>query len=109
LLARLPGAVIARLVAPATAGNDLQAGLLPGPRTERYLAGARVARVYPFAPLPGCPAMITLVTHREVGCVGVNFDLAAFTEPDLFVRCLAEGFGEVLSLHPGAGEPIVRA
>jgi hypothetical protein len=53
--------------------------------------------------------MITLVTHREVGCVGVNFDLAAFTEPDLFVRCLAEGFGEVLSLHPGAGEPIVRA
>ncbi|HZZ52033.1 MAG TPA: wax ester/triacylglycerol synthase domain-containing protein [Pseudonocardia sp.] len=108
-MARLPGAVSTQLMASMAKSNDLQASFVPGPREHRYLAGAHIERVYPYAPLPGCPAMITLVTHREVGCVGVNFDLAAFTEPDLFVRCLAEGFGEVLSLHPGAGEPIVRA
>jgi WS/DGAT/MGAT family acyltransferase len=107
-MARLPGAVSTQLMASMTKSNDLQASFVPGPREHRYLAGAHIERVYPYAPLPGCPAMITLVTHRETGCVGVNFDLAAFTEPELFVRCLAEGFGEVLSLQPGAAEPVVR-
>ena len=108
LLARLPGALIAPLVAPATAGNDLQAGLLPGPRSPRYLAGAAVERVYPYAPLPGGPAMITMVTHGDIGCVGVNFDPAAFTQPELFLRCLLDGFTEVLALQPDPAEPLRR-
>jgi WS/DGAT/MGAT family acyltransferase len=108
VLGRLPGSITARLVAPATAGNDLQAGLLPAPRGERYLAGARVERVYPFAPLPGCPAMITMVAHGQVGCVGVNFDPASFTQPDTFLRCLGEGFAEVLSLQPHPATVIDR-
>jgi hypothetical protein len=108
VLGRLPGSVTARLVGPMTAGNDLQAGLLPGPRTERYLAGARVERVYPYAPLPGCPAMITMVAHGDTGCVGINFDPVAFTEPDTFLRCLSDGFNEVLSLQPNHAQPIPR-
>ncbi|HEX4101462.1 MAG TPA: wax ester/triacylglycerol synthase domain-containing protein [Pseudonocardiaceae bacterium] len=56
VLGRLPGSVTARLVGPMTAGNDLQAGLLPAPRTERYLAGARVERVYPLRPITRLPS-----------------------------------------------------
>ena len=93
--ARLPPALIAALIAPLTAGNDLQAGLLPGPRGQRYLAGAKVRRVYPFAPLPGCPAMISMVAYRDLGCLGINFDPAAFGEPEAFLACLREGFTEV--------------
>lgn len=108
-LGRLPGSVAARLMAPITAGNDLQASFVPGPRSDRYLAGARVTRIYPFAPLPGCPAMITLVTHGEVGCMGINFDARAFTRPELFLDCLRDGFTEVLEVQSLPGEPVIRA
>jgi hypothetical protein len=107
-LARLPGQVSTQIVAAMTKANDLQASFLPGPRDSRYLAGARLERVYPYAPLPGCPAMITLVTHRDVACVGVNFDPVAFTEPELFTDCLLEGFAEVLALHCPSARPIAR-
>lgn len=107
-LARLPAALSTQLVGAVTRANDLQASFVPGTRSERYLAGTRVDRVYPFAPRPGCPAMITLVTHQDVGCVGVNFDPVSFTAPELFTRCLLDGFSEVLALHPGAATPLVR-
>jgi hypothetical protein len=107
-LARLPGPVIAQLAGPMTKGNDLQASNVPGIGEEVYLAGARIERMYPFAPLPGCAAMITLVSHGPVGCVGINFDAASFTEPALFVQSLLGGFTEVLSLHPDAGKPESR-
>jgi len=107
-LARLPGAISAPLAGSQTKGNDLQATLLPGVRREMYLAGAHIERVYPYAPLPGCAAMVILVTHGTVGCVGVNFDAAAVTDPELFLRCLSEGFTEVLSLHPDAAPPRIR-
>ena len=108
-MARLPGPVIAQLVGPVTRGNDLQASNVPGIGEDRYLAGARIRRMYPYAPLPGCAAMITLVTHGTVGCVGVNYDAASFTEPELFIRCLLDGFSEVLALHPNSAKPESRA
>lgn len=108
-LARLPGSVIAQLAGPMTKGNDLQASNVPGIGTEVYLAGARIERMYPYAPLPGCAAMITLVTHGDTGCVGVNYDAAAFTEPELFIQSLLDGFSEVLALLPNAAKPVTRA
>ena len=108
VLARLPGTVIAQLAGPMTKGNDLQASNVPGIRGELFLAGARIERMYPYAPLPGCAAMITLVSHGEVGCVGVNFDAASFTDPELFVRCLLDGFAEVLALSGGTQRPVAR-
>lgn len=108
-LARLPGSVIAQLASPMTKGNDLQASNVPGIGTEIYLAGARIERMYPYAPLPGCAAMITLVTHGDIGCVGINYDAASFTEPELFIQSLLDGFSEVLALKPGAGKPTSRA
>jgi WS/DGAT/MGAT family acyltransferase len=107
-LARLPGQVIAQLAGPMTKGNDLQASNVPGLREDVYLAGAKVERVYGYAPLPGCAGMITFISHGPVGCVGANYDAAAFTEPELFVRSLGEGFEEVLGLHPGSAKPVVR-
>jgi diacylglycerol O-acyltransferase len=107
-LARLPAALSTQLVGSVTKGNDLQASFVPGMRDDRYLAGARVERVYPFAPRPGCPAMITLATYQDVGCVGVNFDPVSFSRPELFTRCLLDGFTEVLGLHPGSAAPRVR-
>jgi WS/DGAT/MGAT family acyltransferase len=107
-LSRLPGPVIAELAGPMTKSNDLQASNVPGVREARYLAGARIERTYLYAPLPGCAAMIALHSHGEVACIGANFDPASFTDPRLFVECLAEGFAEVLGLVDGAPKPLIR-
>ncbi|MER5671230.1 wax ester/triacylglycerol synthase domain-containing protein [Pseudonocardia alni] len=107
LLARLPGPVMMLLAGGSTTGNELQASNVPGLRYEAFLCGARIERVYPFAPLPGCAAMISVVTHGDHCCVGANIDAAAITDRDLFARCLAEGFAEVLALHPGAAAPMI--
>lgn len=106
LVARLPGSVIGWLAGGIVKGSDLQASNLPGLREEVFLCGARIERTYPFAPLPGCAAMITLVTHQETCCVGANLDGAAITEPALFSECLEHGFAEVLALHPKAAPPV---
>ena len=107
VLAWLPGPLIAQLSGNMTKGNDLQASNVPGLREDVYLAGAKIVRVYPFGPLPGCAAMIALVSHGPYCCVGANIDAAAFTDVEGFGRCLADGFDEVMSLHPGS-LPAVR-
>jgi hypothetical protein len=106
-LARLPAGVIAQIAGGMTKANDLQASNVPGPRVDVFLAGVRVERLYGYAPLPGCPAMITLATHGSVGCVGVNYDAASFTNPAEFVRCLAAGFDEVLRVGSDNPPPVV--
>lgn len=108
LLSRVPGTLLAAFGGSATRGNDLQASNIPGLREDVYLAGARIERIYPYAPLPGCAAMITMFSHgaSEV-CVAANLDAAA-VEPDEFTGCLVDGFAEVLDLVPGAARPVRR-
>ena len=108
-LSRLPAPLLAATAGSLTQSNDLQASNVPGVREDMYLAGALIERSYGFGPLPGCAAMISLVSHRDQCCIGVNVDPAAVTDVPLFRECLASGFAEVLSLHPGAAPPVVRA
>lgn len=107
LAARLPGTVIGHVGPTLTRGADLQASNVPGSPHEQFLGGVQVSRMYGFPPLPGCPAMITLATHGDRACVAVNFDPAAFYEPELFVNCLIVGFNEVLALS-GTGLEATR-
>ncbi|WP_293002277.1 wax ester/triacylglycerol synthase domain-containing protein [Mycobacterium sp.] len=107
VLARMPGPILVRVAAATTAGTDLQASNVPGVQEDMFLAGARIERIYPFAPLPGCAAMISLHTYNGVCCIGANLDAAAITDPDLFAECLTGGFAEVLDLASGAAEPRV--
>ncbi|MCK9247385.1 MAG: WS/DGAT domain-containing protein [Solirubrobacteraceae bacterium] len=98
VMARLPAPVVARMLAPAMRGTDLQASNVPGIREPVYLAGARVERLYPYAPLPGAAAMITLVSHGDRACVGANLDAAAVADVPLFRRSLVDAFDEVLAV-----------
>jgi diacylglycerol O-acyltransferase / wax synthase len=104
MMARLPGSLVVRVAGAATAGNDLQASNVPGVEEDLYLAGALIERIYPFAPLPGCAAMITLHTYRGMCSVGANLDAAAVKDPELFAQCMIDGFAEVLSLAPTTGK-----
>ena len=52
--------------------------------------------------------MITMVSHGDTCCVGVNVDPAAVTQVELFGECLIGGFAEVLALNPEAKPPVAR-
>ncbi len=99
-LSHLPGALVARVLATLTSTNDAQVSNVPGIPYPVYMAGARITRMYPFGPLPGCAAMITLLSHDGTCCIGINMDAAAITEPGLFRRYLAESIDEILALRP---------
>ena len=43
--------------------------------------------------------MVVLFTEGGMCYLGINYDTASITEPELFARCLHEGFDEVLALE----------
>jgi uncharacterized protein DUF1298 len=81
-----------------TSANDVQASNVPGVAHPVYIAGARITRVYPFGPLPGCAAMLTLISHDGTCCIGINTDPAAVTRPDVLLDGLRDGLAEVVAL-----------
>lgn len=104
-LARLPAALLVQIAGSTTAGNDLQASNVPGIREEVYFAGAKIEQIYPFAPLPGCAAMISMYTYNGMCFLGANLDAAAIKDTALFGDCLARGFAEVLQGVEHAAAP----
>jgi WS/DGAT/MGAT family acyltransferase len=100
-ISRLPGPLLTRVGRSGTQSNDFQASNVPGIGHDVYIAGAKITHMYPFGPLPGCAAMLTLVSHAGTCCIGANVDRAAITDPEVFASCLREGFDEVLALAPG--------
>lgn len=95
---RLPTPLISRWYLAQTTELDLQASNVAGIPYPVYMAGAKIERIYPFGPLPGCAVMATLLSHAGTCCIGINCDPAAVTDPELFVECQREGLDEVLAL-----------
>jgi diacylglycerol O-acyltransferase / wax synthase len=106
-LARLPGSLLVQIAGSTTAANDLQASNVPGIREEVYIAGAKIDKIYPFAPLPGCAAMISMYTYHGICCIGANLDAVAIKDTELFGRCLERGFAEMLRASGHATAPTV--
>ncbi|MEO9329474.1 wax ester/triacylglycerol synthase domain-containing protein [Gordonia aurantiaca] len=104
VMAWLPGSVLMRF-SGATSMNDLQASNVPGIPWDTYVAGAKVERMFPFGPLPGCAMMATMITHNGIACLGINSDGAAVTEQELWAECLIAGFNEVLALAADEDRP----
>jgi diacylglycerol O-acyltransferase / wax synthase len=101
---RLPTPLVTRWYLAQTTKLDLQASNVAGIPYTVYMAGAKIERVFPFGPLPGCAVMATLVSHDGTCCIGINCDPAAVTEPSLFFDCLQEGLDEVLALGKTAAK-----
>ncbi|GAA3158795.1 hypothetical protein GCM10010531_07690 [Blastococcus jejuensis] len=97
-LAWLPAPVIGALSGSLTSANDVQVSNMPGVAEPVYIAGSRIVRMYPFGPLPGCAAMITLISHEDQCCIGINVDSAAVTDPSGLVADLQAGLDEVVAL-----------
>jgi len=77
---------------------DFLASNVPGIAVPLYLEGRRVLRYVPFGPTAGSSMNVTLMSYAGTCCVGVDLDTAAVTDTALMMRCLREGFDEVLAL-----------
>jgi len=53
----------------------------------------------PFGPLPGCAAMITLLSHAGTCCIGMNTNTLAITDPGGLADDLQAGLKEVVALQ----------
>jgi len=94
----LPAPVIAAVSGRLTSTNDVQVSNVPGVPYPVYIAGSRITHMYPFGPLPGCAAMITLISHNKECCIGINTDMAAITDPGGLAEDLRAGLAEVIAL-----------
>lgn len=97
-LSRIPAPLFTSWYASQSTGLDLQASNIRGMPVPIYIVGAKIERMFPFGPLPGCAVMAVLASHCGVCCIGINADPAAVTEPDLFLRCMQAGLNEVLNV-----------
>ncbi|GAA1312094.1 wax ester/triacylglycerol synthase domain-containing protein [Saccharothrix xinjiangensis] len=85
---------------------DVHISNVRGPARPLSPAGRRLLACYPFGPLPATAVCVSMGSYAGTCCIGVNVDTAAVTDPDLFARCLSEGFDEVLAEPvPWQGSP----
>jgi HAD superfamily hydrolase (TIGR01490 family) len=94
----LPAPVVSTVSGRLTSKNDVQVSSIPGVPFPVYIAGSRITQMYPFGPLPGCAAMITLISHNGDCCIGINTDTLAVTDPGRLADDLRAGLDEVVGL-----------
>lgn len=100
-LARVFGrtpAVLVNEIARQQGQLDMQASNVAGFPMPVYLAGSAVEGMFSFGPTPGVAVMFVLLSYNGTCGIGVTLDEAAIEDPELFARCIAEGFDEVLAL-----------
>jgi WS/DGAT/MGAT family acyltransferase len=97
-LDKVPHPVVTAMWGSMLKGVDFCITNVPGPTFETYLAGARVERMYAFAPPSGAALNVSLVTSADRVCIGIVVDSAAIPDSSQLATCLADGFEEVFRL-----------
>ena len=68
---------------------------VPGPPLRRFLAGARIEAVYPFAPvMRGTPLTIALLSYGDSVGIGIDTDPAVIPDPERIGRQLERAVDE---------------
>jgi diacylglycerol O-acyltransferase len=98
VLNQLPTSVTTALFGAMLKGADFVASNVPGAPFPVYVAGSEMTHLFPFGPLSGSAANITLLSHSGRCCIGVNVDAIAIPEMPVFLESLELGFAEVLAL-----------
>jgi hypothetical protein len=98
ILNRLPTATTTALFGGMLKCCDFVTSNIPGAPVPVYVAGARVERLYAFAPPAGAAFNDALISHCDTCCIGVVIDTAAVPDQEILLGCLRAGFDEVLAL-----------
>ncbi|MEY3734144.1 MAG: hypothetical protein RL347_1503 [Actinomycetota bacterium] len=110
-LAEISWLVPVPVLAQAALASDVTTSNVPGPPVPLYVAGARIAGIYPLVATIGAAVNVTMVTYDGAAFVGISADDRAVPDLDDLVADMRSGFatvtqGEVGPADPlGAGEP----
>jgi WS/DGAT/MGAT family acyltransferase len=95
-LASMPGFAYRLLAQNITGRINLICTNVPGPAAPRYLAGAKIEAIYPFAPVAlGTPLSIALMSHGDTYGIGIDTDPAAIPDPELLRRYLTVAVDQI--------------
>jgi len=111
----IPAAALRAIVQAAKGRVHLICSNVPGPSVQRYLAGAKIETVHPFAPIMlGIPLSIALLSYGGTVGIGIDTDPAAIPDPERLRGYLEEEVDDlerrVLSSppQPNGGRPEAR-
>jgi len=96
VLNRLPTATTTALFGGMLKCCDFVATNVPGAPVPVFAAGARVERLYAFAPPAGAALNVSLISHCDTCCIGVVTDTTAVPDSATLLACLHDGFAELL-------------
>src|SRR5205814_8286773 len=99
VLNQLPTRVTTAFFGAMLKGSDFVTSNVPGSPFPLYVAGAELERPYPFGPLSGTAANVTLLSHCGTCCIGINTDSLAIPDAADFAKSVQAGFSEVLALR----------
>jgi diacylglycerol O-acyltransferase len=77
---------------------DFVASDVPGIPIQVSLGGAPLRMAYGFGPTIGAAVNVTLLTYVDTCALGINVDVGAIPDFEVFHDCLVDGFDEVLAL-----------
>jgi WS/DGAT/MGAT family acyltransferase len=97
ILNRLPTATTTALFGGMLKCCDFVATNVPGAPVPVFAGGARMDRLYAFAPTAGAAVNVSLISHNETCCIGVVVDTTAVPDAAVLVDCLRQGFEELLA------------
>ncbi|MEO8601318.1 MAG: wax ester/triacylglycerol synthase family O-acyltransferase [bacterium] len=104
--ALIPAAVFRRVAHQMAGRTQLICSNVPGPPVRRYLAGARIDAVFPFAPVMfGTPLAIAMVSYGPTFGVGLAVDPAVMPDPEILAAALG---AELDALDGGGGSPAAK-
>ena len=92
----LPTSFVTGIARSQAASVDFATSNVRAAPFELYIAGAKVLAPYPMGPVAGTAWNITMLSYAGALYMGVHVDPAAVEQPDLLMRCLRDGFREVL-------------
>ena len=96
VMALMPGFAYRYFAQMATRQINLICTNMAGPPGRRYLAGAGVEAILPFAPVAlGVPLSIALLSYADTYGIGIDTDPAAIPDPELLHRYLDMAVDEI--------------
>ncbi|MGZ8761920.1 MAG: wax ester/triacylglycerol synthase family O-acyltransferase [Acidimicrobiia bacterium] len=96
----LPIALTTTLLGTMFKCADFVTSNMAGAPVPVYLAGARLDRIFAFAPLSGAAVNFALISYCGLCCIGVNSDSLAVPDPETLLEHVDAAFAEVLALAP---------
>ena len=105
-LAEISWLVPVPVLAQAALASDVTTSNVPGPPLPLYVAGARIAGIYPLVATIGAAVNVTMVTYDGSAFVGISADDRSVPDLGDLVADLRSGFASVTDGPVGPADPL---